>query len=588
LIFNKPKKAGFMKSIKSISLRALMMVALVSAFSCDLDEYNPSNPTADEIWSTPQGFVTVVNAAYSEQRSWYGKDDGLFMSEAGTDLWYNSDKGTFGRQLSQYDGLSPGDGNPNKSAWKFLYQSINICNAGIERINAAGFTTETEKNAREGELRFLRGFYYWHIVETWGGAILRTTEVKTPELTAVRSSVAEFYELIISDLQYAAANLPNEWGTEYGRATKKSALGFLARAYLSRAYYATGSERTDYFTKALGIANEVIQRQGEFKVRLWPDYAEMWLPANNKKFGKADGEALYVVTNSTDANLNYDLQGNRIHSTFITLYTGKPGLVQSLAYGFEGNRRFMPTWALLNFFDEEMDARYGGSFQESWIANNGYTWTATDAATYKKDESVVGKQIRLGIDTALYVTKKIVADKKVKIYNVVDRDSSYDAVTKAIRVGKEFVQLKKYMDPTRVASNSPAGFNDVVVMRLAEMYMIAAEAQFQLGDFAGAADNINVIRTRAAIKTPVDHTADMQIDAADVTLDLILDEKAREFAGEYVRWFDLKRTGKLLTRVNTYNPDITKILYFHDLRPIPRDEIQALLNAKEFLNNPGY
>ncbi len=572
---------------KHIWMRVVMASLLVISASCDLDEYNPSNATAEEIWSTPEGFATVVNAAYHEQRSWYGKEDGLFMSEAGTDLWFNRDKNTYARQLSQYDGLSPSDGNPNKSAWRFLYQAINVCNAGIERIDNAGFTDEAQKNAKEGELRFLRGFYYWHIVETWGGVILRTRETKSPELEATRSSVDEFYDLIIEDLTFAAEHLPNEFEKEYSRATKKSALGFLARAYLSRAYYAEGNERNEFFSKARDVAKDVIARQAEFKVKLWANYADLWVPANNKKLGKADGEALYVVSNASDPNLNYDVQGNRIHSTFLTAYTGKPGIVQSLEYGFEGSRRFMPTWALLNFYNEEIDSRYAGTFQEVWLTNKAYTWIAKDATTYKKSASVVGQELAVG-DTALYVTKQIVNGESTKVYTVVDRDSSYDATTKKIRAGKEYVQLKKYMDPFRVATNSPAGFNDVVVMRLAEMYLIAAEAEFQLGNVDEAATLVNVIRTRAALKSPVDQTASMQVTGGDITLDFLLDERAREFAGEHMRWFDLKRTGKLVERVVALNPDITKIQDFHVLRPIPLDEIQTLLNAKEFPQNDGY
>ena len=574
---------------KNILHRLIIILFMVIVASCNLDEYNPSGATADEIWSTPQGFTTVVNAAYSEQRSWYTKEDGLFMAESGTDLWFNRDKNTYARQLTQYDGLSPNDGNPNKAAWRFLWQAINVCNAGINRIDDAGFVDEEQKNAREGELRFLRGFYYWHVVETWGGVMLRTTETQTPELTAVRSSVEEFYDLIIRDLQFAAEHLPNSWGNEYSRATKKSAFGFLARAYLSRAYYATGAERSTYFTQARNAAQEVIDRKDEFQITLWDNYADLWLPANNKKLGKAGGEALYVVSASTDATLNYDGNSVRIHSTFITPYNGKPGLLQSLEYGYENDRRLMPTLALIDFYDREHDARYLGSFQEVWIANKDYTWTASDVTTYKKDGSLIGKQMKAGIDTALVITSESVSGESLKLYNVVDRDSMYNtSVDSKIKSGRDFITLKKYIDPNRTAANSRAGFNDVVVMRLAEMYMIAAEAELGLNNPGGAATYINVLRTRAAIKTPVDHTADMQITGDDVTLDFILDERAREFAGEYVRWFDLKRTGKLIDRVTQYNPDITKIQSFHTLRPVPLVEIQALLNGDEFGQNQGY
>jgi hypothetical protein len=144
------------------------------------------------------------------------------------------------------------------------------------------------------------------------------------------------------------------------------------------------------------------------------------------------------------------------------------------------------------------------------------------------------------------------------------------------------------MDPDRTAANAQPGYKDVIVMRLAEMYLIAAEAEFQLGNNDEAASYINVLRTRAAIKTPVNHTTEMQVTGADINLDFILDERARELAGEHIRWFDLKRTGKLVERVTKYNPDITKIQDFHVLRPIPQAEMQALTNAAEFGQNPGY
>lgn len=247
----------------------------------------------------------------------------------------------------------------------------------------------------------------------------------------------------------------------------------------------------------------------------------------------------------------------------------------------------MPTRALLDFYDETMDSRYAGSFQEVWTANTNYTWIAKDVTLYLKNPSVLGETLTAGVDTALYITKRSISKESTKKYVVVDRDSVY-ATDGKIRTGKDFVTLKKYMDPKRATPASIAGFNDVIVMRLAEMYLISAEAEFQLENPGAAADKINVLRTRAAIKTPVDHTADMQVDGSDIDIDFILDERARELAGENIRWFDLKRTGKLLERVHTYNPDITKIQPFNVLRPIPILEVQAILNFDEFGQNEGY
>lgn len=583
-----------MKRLQHIYTFSFIAASLTVMTACNkkLDEYNPANATAEEAWTTPEGFVTAVNAAYSEQRSWYGKEDGIFMSEAGTDLWYNRDKNTYARQLTQYDGLTAADGNPNKAAWVLMWKSINQANAGINRIDGAGFTDSAEKRRRLGELRFLRGFYYWHVVETWGGVMLRTMETQTPVLTATRSSVPQFYDLIIADLQYAAENLPNTWGNEYSRATKKSALGFLARAYLSRAYYSTGAEAQQYFTLARDAAQEVINRQSEFQVSLWPNYADLFNPARNKDMGKPNGEALYVVSNSVNPGLNYDNNGNRYFHVFAEQYTGKPGLVQSLEYGYDNNRRLMPTLSLLDMYDESKDARYEGSFQEVWIANNPatFTWTAGNIGTYGKDASVIGKQIKAG-DTAMLITKGVIPDKATRTYVVYDRNDVYNA-NGSIRTGNNYVPLKKYRDPDRTAPNVQAGTKDVIVMRLAEMYLVAAEAELQLNNAGAAADKINVLRTRAA--KPGQEAA-MQVSASDINIDFILAERARELAGESIRWFDVKRikngmngAEKFSDYIKRLNPDITKVEDFHRLRPIPILEMQALQNAQEFGQNPGY
>ncbi len=81
----------------------------------------------------------------------------------------------------------------------------------------------------------------------------------------------------------------------------------------------------------------------------------------------------------------------------------------------------------------------------------------------------------------------------------------------------------------------------------------------------------------------------MQITGTDVTLDFILDERGREFAGEQLRWFDLKRTGKLVERVTLHNPVAAPFVKeYHNLRPIPQKQIDAVTNKTEFSQNPGY
>ena len=78
-----------------------------------------------------------------------------------------------------------------------------------------------------------------------------------------------------------------------------------------------------------------------------------------------------------------------------------------------------------------------------------------------------------------------------------------------------------------------------------------------------------------------------------MSIDFILDERARELAGEYHRWMDLKRTGKLVEYAVKYNPDIVNADYFKGtngqnkiLRPIPLTAIN--LNEAKVEQNPGY
>ena len=583
-------KTDTMKKFKHIFKILPVLCVIWTLNSCDLEEYNPSGNTAEVIWSTPEGFQTLLNACYENQWIWYGKMDGVLMSEVGTDIWFPKEKDGYAKELTKYENFTPTTGNPNKAVWPWLYESVNLCNAGLERIDDAGFTDDATKLQKEGEIRFLRAFYLWHIVETWGGVYLPLEETKGPTLYAERSSVEEFYHVILSDLELAVEYLPLDQRKEYSRATKKAAMGMLARAYITRAYNLEGAEAQEMFTKARDISMDIIDNQSEHGIQLWDNYYDMWNPANNKE----NKEALHIVSNSaTDPNLNYDLNANRLHIYFLTDYENKPGMSTSFEYGTSNGRRLMPTLFLLDLFDESIDSRYGASFQEVWYANDSLEiprWRPDELAEAGLDPGMVG-QLKFNIgDTALYITKKSVDEDPNSLYITVDRDSIYNTAGEGeIKLGKDYVPLIKHLDPlTRPDPAARPGYNDIIVIRLAEIYLIAAEAELQLGNTTAAADYINVLRTRAAIKEPVDHTDDMQISANDVTLDFILDERARELCGEHLRWFDLKRTKKLIERVEKYNPDIELLQEFHYLRPVPQTEIDALLNGKEFGQNQGY
>lgn len=120
--------------------------------------------------------------------------------------------------------------------------------------------------------------------------------------------------------------------------------------------------------------------------------------------------------------------------------------------------------------------------------------------------------------------------------------------------------------------------NDKYRMRLAETYLLRAEAYFHKGDVISAATDINVVRTRAKAK-PV--TSDQ------INLDYILDERARELTVEESRRNTLCRLGILVERVKKYNMKSKDIEAYHQWWPIPQKAIDANRGA-ELLQNPGY
>ena len=532
----------------------LVLAGLTLSVSCKkaLEEKNYTGITPESVFTTPEGFETLVNGAYAYQRWWYGKEEGYSISEMGTDIW-TSGAGDVYTDLTQYLNLQSSN-TALTTEWQQFYAVINLCNTGINRIDGAGLAANV-KPIREAELKFLRAFYYWHIVETWGGVHFSIEETKGVVTTANKTPVETFNKQIIDDLVFAVANLPATT-TDYGRVTKPAAQAFLARMYLTQKKY----------TEARDMALAVIN--GGYGFALLPNYADLWKMSNLK-----NKEVVYAINYSTNLVLNdlldkilnplgHSRGSNNGHLLFAMKYDDQAGMVRDIANGRPFDR-YMPTRFLLDLYSDN-DSRYDGTFKTVWYANKA---TAT---------------LKVG-DTAIFATKNVYAPAG-KAYKIFDRNAIYNADATA-KEQLHYVSLNKFDDPTRASANEAQSARDVFVIRFAELYLIAAEAEFNLGNLSQAATYLNVIRTRAAKANKV---AEMQITASQVTLDFILDERAREFAGEQIRWFDLKRSGKLVERVKAHNPNALGIQDFHTVRPIPRSQMDAVTNPEEFKQNPGY
>ena len=527
--------------------------------SCSLDEYNPGGATVESLFNTPEGIEAATNGTYTYNQKLYGKEQGYALLEMGTDIWTgganSGNSGTNGvypqPPLMNYQGLISDNVWVKSNLWQPCYAGINLVNTALKNIGTAGVEA-TKVPILEAELRFMRAWYYWHLVESFGDIPFTLEPTESIITIAKRTPADQVYEQIFSDLQYAVDHAPLT-NTDYGKITKPIAEAFSARVYLTRGRY----------EEALTYAQHVINDYG---YGLMPNYADLWNMENEK-----NQEIIWGLNYST--NLEFNDGSNVGHSMYLMEYDTQPGMLRDVANGYP-NVRYMPTKFLLNLFDERKDARYNSSFKTTWFCNE------TDAA--KRPAGMT-----LG-DTAIFCSKYVISNaaRAGKVYKIYDINDVYRPDgTPADRF--HYISLKKFDDPTRASAAETESARDVSLIRLPEMYFVAAEAEMQLGNTETAAGYINTIRERAAVNKT--NPQEMDVAPSIITLDFILDERAREFAGEQLRWFDLKRTNKLVERVQLHNPDAKSFIKdFHMIRPIPQSELDAVTNKDEFKQNPGY
>ncbi|HSJ66539.1 MAG TPA: RagB/SusD family nutrient uptake outer membrane protein [Anditalea sp.] len=558
--------------MKNISYKIFALILALGTVSCAefLDEDNKTGLTADGYYVTAEGIEALVNSCYTPMRFWYGKENGIALTETGTDI-FTRGNGMENPPVALYNSDLSGANAPLNFYWTRLYSALNSTNAAIARIPESPISAAL-KQVRLGEARFLRAFYLWHIVETWGGVHLSTEEVTRVQTTANRTSVDEFYNQIFNDLEFAIENLP-ESSNEYGRAIKPVAEAFMARMHLTRGNYAEAS--------ALG--KKVIN---SYNFSLVDNYADLW-NINNIR----NPEIVWAVNFTSDLILNRELEspsgdillrdgGNNSHLFFLMTYDQLPGMSRDIVNG-RPFARFMPTAFLLDLYDENIDSRFNATFQTVWYSNNPGTYNIP-----LSDGSSKSVTFAAG-DTAILATKYIIPlqQRDALPYNVIDRSRTYGPNGEP-RVRDRYMSLRKFLDPARPTISQQQGQRDAFVIRLAEMYLLVAEAEMMTGNLPEAANFFNAVSRRAAYPGM---EAQMEVAASDMTIDLILDERAREFAGEQIRWFDLKRTGKLVERVQAYNPDAAaNIRPFHMVRPIPQAQLDAVANKDEFKQNDGY
>ena len=525
------------------------LCALGAAGCVDLTEV-PISGITSAYYNTASGFESAVNAMYQPSRTFWALERGSTLTVFGTDEFTRGADGSY-KFFNDYTAQINGDVNFLSDTWRDFYQGVNTANTVIEAAKKANIP-DAQKALRTGEARFIRALYLFTLARTFGDIPLPLTPTAGVVTETVREPIAKVYDAIIADLLAAEAVLPDK-AAQFGRADRPAAQHLLGEVYLTRAGGATSS--ADFALAATKL--KAVTDNPRFG--LLAQYRDNFDIGN-----EANREVVWAIQFTPDPLTTGD--GNKLHLYFTSAYDLEPGMLRDIAND-RPFRRFKPTVWLLNLWDRTIDARYEQMFKVTWISNN--------PNNIPKDASGAPKY-KVG-DTAVFMPGREVtpAERAATRYKIYAPSEYTDAM---------FPTLNKFLDPTRTSTNEERGQRDLVLMRLANTYLMLAEAYVRDGKAALAVPYVNAIRTRAAKPGAA---AAMQITAADLTLDFILDERARELTGETTRWFDLKRTGKLLERVKKYNTaGAAGIQAFHMLRPLPNNEI--LLSTGGIKQNPGY
>lgn len=562
----------------------LLTIFILASFASCKNQLieNPNYILVPQNLSTPAGLQLALDASYAGNRNLWGGQDYFFMTTLGTDEFARG--GDANPDAANY-AFTTTEGRVN-TIWRNCYIYINSCNAVVDNAPKVDLTSAV-RDRMIGEAKFLRANYYFNLVQSFGDVTLLKNFETIGSTSASRAPLAEVYAFMIQDLKDAIPGLlasPKSSGALPGKATAAAAKHLLAKIYLARAG-SSAKQPTDY-QDAYNTANDLINTATGIGLGLQTDFSRVFAEGNED-----NNEVLWSVQHTS--NLAYNGPGsasgstgdNTLHYMFIGYYERKPAMVRDVFYGRPFNRAVPTSWLLDVAFKERVkDARYSKTFQTVWYANNPDAtkypvWTSPLPAGAPANAVVGQFKFKAG-DTAIYMPGVDVTDAKIAATRyLVIPPRKYDNTLQPT--------LTKYFDSKR-STPDVVSIRPVIVYRLAETYLIAAEAAFMAGGLTPqAVALINTVRERAAAN-PANKTQ-MDIQASDLSLDFILEERSRELCGENMRWYDLVRTGKLIERVKAYNPEAgVAIQAKHILRPIPQSQIDAVTTGPKYPQNPGW
>ncbi len=582
---------------------AAFVAAAMLAVSCSkvLDE-QPRTFFEPGFFQTEAGVEGGLTALYASLRYFYGQAYYYNINTTGTD------EATYGQSADNNfkDADLSGAGSLNATSsrsdvlWFTVFPYINTASGIIENAEQVGLS-----NALIAEAKFFRGWYYFQLVQTFGGVPLDLGSGElafnsTPVRTSVRNTVPEVYQAIFSDLGAAVNDLP-ENPRITGGVTKNVARLVLAKAYLTFGWWlenpkgiATypqcdrkdlgGHDANWFYTQALSVCETAIANPGPYglcttfrevslaqndrnkEILLWADHTEKSEQYNGASLGYSGGSA---PDNFSGWMMNWNHGTVNIDGT---------GCIQREASQEVGRpwTRMAPTHEAIKVFtsqDITKDSRFDGTFTTGYYGN----WEKAGISR----ESVPGANgliIPMGGRVISFIPE-VLPDIKYPDAQSNKDGANVGAGTVPGRADYVFdlngisriaypslwklgCYRTDYDKASQLGSPNAASTRPYNVLKFSDFYLTAAEAAFKLGDNTKARNNILVLRRRAGVWSysnyeRAEHKANFSDELAaatpaTITLDYILDERMREFYGEGFRWFDLVRTQTWKERAGTY------------------------------------
>jgi len=526
---------------------ALSMTALALGVSgCNSDALLTERPkdiiVADNLYTNLEGFEAGLNALYAQvRRERWGQDESnnellMLPMVIGTDNGFGNYVSPNERTFQEFGvRMAPTDGFITH-IWNVMYTTINAANTIIARAeNPAVQWTPAEKARVVAEARLIRAWSYRHLSYLYGDVPINTEEssganIRTDWERIPRDSVRKF---IVNDLLFAESNLPAT-SSNPGKLTKAVAQHYLTEMYLALNQASLAEQKANAVVTS-GNYKLITARYGTKASQPGVPFMDQFQDGNVSR-SQGNSEALWVLQYAELVNGG---GGSIMKRYWVNRYEQNRGMQIAPEYGGRGIGRIAITrYAILLY--EAADQR-GGDFALRRF------YTMNNAATL-----LAGR--KLGDTLRTVFTAEKISDPLWPSTRKWDWTSAIDPVGGATYVDQPY-------------------------LRLADTYLLLAEAQFKQGKLTEAAATLNIVRARAGASAIV---------PSQVTLAFILDERSRELVTEEQRRYTLLRTGTWYDRTVLYNPLAKLAVTPRDsLLPIPQTVIDANL-TKKMTQNPGY